>query len=68
LALHWRYRRTTPSTRALAGTLLHYGCSLADVEVADKALALQLPAIRGGALPTSVLQWAVPWLDQRWGW
>lgn len=68
LALEHRYRGSIPNPRIYADLLLNYGCSLADVEVAEKAMRLQLPAIRRGALPGPVLQWAVPWLDARWRW
>lgn len=66
MVLEWRYQGRMFNPTVLASLLMHYGCSVADVQVAEKMLALSIPAIKAGAIASDVCRWGCNWLDARW--
>jgi hypothetical protein len=65
MEINWRYMRQMQSPKDLAAKLKNYNCNAEDIKVAEKALALAIPAIKAGALTTDSSRVAVGWLDVR---
>jgi len=65
MELDWRYYHRMRTPKEIAATLKNYACTPTDIKVAEKALALAVPAIKAGALTTEVSQAAAKWLDAR---
>ena len=65
MELGWRYKRAMRVPAEIAASLKNYACTPADIQVAEKALALAIPAIKAGALTTEVTKAAAGWLDVR---
>lgn len=65
MEIDWRYRHIVGTPKAIAATLKNYACTPTDIKVAEKALALAVPAIKAGALTTDVSKVAAEWLDAR---
>jgi hypothetical protein len=65
MEMRHRYRREMPTPEDLSGKLVYYGCSLTDVSVSRKELALRIPIVRRGGLVQAASRVAAPWLDAR---
>jgi hypothetical protein len=67
MVMEWKYQGRMINPLYLAKLLANYGCSISDIEVAEKMLRLSMPAIKQGAIASDVCRWATIWLDKRWG-
>lgn len=67
MELTWRYLQQIQLPKMIAAGLRNYGCNNDDIKVAEKALALAIPAIKAGGLTTEAGQVAAAWLDRRFG-
>ena len=65
MELSWRYQGSMPSAKSLAAKLKNYACTNVDIKVAEKQLALSIPAIKAGVILHPVTKVAIGWLDVR---
>jgi hypothetical protein len=67
MTLDWRYMGNVLDPAYLASLLKAYNCNEGDIRMVEKMLRVSLVAIKRGAIPGTVTQFACNWLDARWG-
>jgi hypothetical protein len=67
MTLDWRYMGNVLDPAYLASLLKAYNCNEGDIRMVEKMLRVSLVAIKRGAIPGTITQFACNWLDARWG-
>ena len=67
MVLYWRYLNEALKPVEVAHHLWEYGCKRQDIAMAEHMLLLSMKAVRKGAVPGEACQYAVGWLDCRFG-